>query len=156
MRYCLFLLYNRGNLVKAKWIPTKWIVELQSPAVSNVSLCLLSSSFCRSVCPPVPLNIPECCFDTGEVLADNGLFCWWQATPSPWRSSLPDGVCEWQVQLVTVVLCFKMLSVTHLWVGLYNVNRGACRCFTRTCRCPSRMGMRDFYPQPLSASSSIR
>lgn len=36
-RHCLFLLYCRGNLAKATWIPSDQIVELQSPAVSIVS-----------------------------------------------------------------------------------------------------------------------
>lgn len=85
--------------MNGEWIPSKQIVELQSPAVSCFTVttpprkgCCVSSS---SVAPPQSLL----CwifsyFSAGEVLADDGLFRKREAVPAPRGGSVPDGVCE--------------------------------------------------------------
>lgn len=103
------LFSGRGNLVKAKWIPSEQMVELQTPAVSTKwnkhtpwdhrSACLISASF----------SVWECCSCTGKVLADDGLFRRRQAASPPWRGSLPDGVCECFTPLGPVILCILTL-----------------------------------------------
>lgn len=55
---------------------------------------VMSSSCCK-----LSVRVERCCF-TGKVLADDGLLCQRQAAPPPWRGSLPDGVCEWQIKPV--------------------------------------------------------
>lgn len=160
--------------MKAKWIPSEQIVELQTPAVSTVSS---SETNCQYTHPVISLCYYKMlvqhytafvwmfCY-AGKVLADDGLFYQWQAASPPWRSSLPDGVCECQIEPVYPLrtrhyLYYNTLRcllqhVIYKIVQTHCVNRETCRCFTRTCRCPSRTGTSNFCPRAQWASSSIR